>query len=486
MGEYGVTKNGFVLKRFDAVYESLAEKVKDYAGIDIDKKSDSVLNLAIFYPVADLIARLHEESLDVYNSLHPSTAEGVALDDACQYANIRRKAAKKTVYQISCNMTDGNTLLSGTIIAADTNPRHDLFCDSDTVVSRNAWNEAYVRLVTAETGITYTLTVDDDTFTYISDSKDSQTILDGIAALVQIEGIETSVSDSLLTLKCTSPEKTHRLALSETLTTASITGLVKFSTGEYGSIVMPDRTINKIISNKSTGFNWCENRIAPIEGRLAAEDYEYRQDYIAQINSHSSHMVASISSYLLANVDNIKTVNVYENIGDRVDSEGRLPHSIEVIADGGTDEDIAYGILASRSGGIQTNGEVSVDCEGENGETINIRFNRPSKIYAWLLVKMNGDVNTVPSNYRRIVTDMLLDAYENLSSGQALYNQTLISDIYKKIPGLTRVSVLQYHTLDSSEEEPDDSKYEDANILAKKREKIIVSENRIKVVLSVD
>ena len=175
-----------------------------------------------------------------------------------------------------------------------------------------------------------------------------------------------------------------------------------------------------------------------------------------------------------------------ENIGDSVDSEGRLPHSIEVIADGGTDEDIAYGILASRSGGIQTNGEVSVDCEGENGETINIRFNRPSKIYAWLLVKMNGDVNTVPSNYRRIVTDMLLDAYENLSSGQALYNQTLISDIYKKIPGLTRVSVLQYHTLDSSEEEPDDSKYEDANILAKKREKIIVSENRIKVVLSVD
>ena len=30
MGEYGVTKNGFVLKRFDAVYESLAEKVKDH------------------------------------------------------------------------------------------------------------------------------------------------------------------------------------------------------------------------------------------------------------------------------------------------------------------------------------------------------------------------------------------------------------------------------------------------------------------------
>ena len=420
MGEYGVTKNGFVLKRFDAVYESLAEKVKDYAGIDIDKKSDSVLNLAIFYPVADLIARLHEESLDVYNSLHPSTAEGVALDDACQYANIRRKAAKKTVYQISCNMTDGNTLLAGTIIAADTNPRHDLYCDSDTVVSREA---------------------------------------------------------------CSLPEETHRLVLSESLTTASVTGLVKFSTGEYGSIIMPDRAINQIISNKSTGFNWCENRIAPVAGRLAAEDYEFRQDYIAQIYSHSSNMVDSIRSYLLANVDGVETVNVYENTGDTVDEEGRLPHSIEVIVEGGTDSAVAYGILSCRPGGIQTNGEVSIDCDGENGESINIRFNRPSSIYAWISVSLSGDVKAVPSNYKRIITDLMMDNYGTLTAGQTLYIQALISEIYKKVPGLTRVVITQANTTSSSTV-PGDSDYKDENIQAKKREKIVVAENRIKVVLT--
>lgn len=484
MGEYGVTKNGFILKRFDTVYSSIADKVKDYAGIDIEKNPDSVLNLAIFFPVADLIARLHEECLDVYNSLHPSTAEGVALDDACQYANVRRKAAKKTVYQISCNMTDGNTLLADTIIAADTNPRHDLYCDTDTVISRDAWNEAYIKLVTSAVGTTYKITVDDDSFTYISESGDQETILTGIAELIQIAGVTASVNENNLVLKCTEPDATHKLELSETLTTESITGLVKFSTGEYGSIIMPDNTITKIISNKSTGFNWCDNRIAPVAGRLAEEDYELRQDYIAQINSHFSNMVGSIRSYLLANVENIKTVNVYENTGDTVDAEGRLPHSIEVIADGGTDEDVAYGILACRPGGIQTNGDVSVDCEGENGESINIRFNRPGTIFAWLYVKLSGDESAVPSNYKRIVTDMLLDAYGDLTSGQTLYNQTLISDIYKKIPGLTRVSVLQYHTTDATV--PEDSQYEDSNISAKRREKIIVAENRIKVVLSSD
>ena len=483
MGEYGVTKNGFVLKRYDAVYESLAEKVKDYAGIDIDKKSGSVLNLAIFYPVADLIARLHEESLDVYNSLHPSTAEGVALDDACQYANIRRKAAKKTVYQISCNMTDGNTLLAGTIIAADTNPRHDLYCDSDTVVSREAWNEAYVRLVTAKAGITYFLTIDDDTFSYISDSGDQDKILSGIAALVCVDGIETAVSDGILSLTCSLPEETHRLVLSESLTTASVTGLVKFSTGEYGSIIMPDRAINQIISNKSTGFNWCENRIAPVAGRLAAEDYEFRQDYIAQIYSHSSNMVDSIRSYLLANVDGVETVNVYENTGDTVDEEGRLPHSIEVIVEGGTDSAVAYGILSCRPGGIQTNGEVSIDCDGENGESINIRFNRPSSIYAWISVSLSGDVKAVPSNYKRIITDLMMDNYGTLTAGQTLYIQALISEIYKKVPGLTRVVITQANTTSSSTV-PGDSDYKDENIQAKKREKIVVAENRIKVVLT--
>lgn len=483
MGEYGVTKNGFVLKRFDAVYSGLAERVKKYAGIDITKKPDSVLNLAIFFPVADLIAMLHEECLDVYNSLHPSTAEGVALDDACQYANVRRKAAKKTVYQISCNMTDGNTLLAGTIIAADTNPRHDLYCDADTVVSRAAWNEAYIRLVTQKKGVTYRITIDDEEYTYISASDDEEDILKGISDLLEVPGITVSVAERILELKCDNAEEIHSMELSESLTTESVTGLVQFSTGEYGSIVMPDRTINSIISNKSTGFNWCENRITPIAGRLAAEDYEFRQDYTAQIYSHSNNMTDSIRSYLLQNVDNIVSVNVYENTEDVVDEEGRLPHSIEVIAEGGSDIDVAYGILACRPGGIQTNGEVSVDCAGENGAVINIRFNRPTTIYAWLKVSISGDKSGMPSNYRRLILDMIMNEYSSLTAGQNLYNQAPISEIYKKLPGLTRAEVMQYHTSDS-EDVPSDSDYADANIVAKKREKIVVAENRIKVVLN--
>lgn len=482
MAEYGVTSAGFVLKRFDAIYSGLAAKVKEYAGIDITAKSDSVLNLAIFFPVADAIAQLHEESLDVYNSLHPSTAEGVALNDACQFANVKRKAAEKTVYQISCNMTDGNTMLADTIIAADTNPRHDLYCDADTVVSRDAWNEAYIKLVTAAAG-SYQVSIDGEPYIYTSATTDPDTILSGLAAAITVPGIVVSVEGGILRLISDDASDVHALGLTDNLTTESITGLVQFSTGEYGSIVMPDKTITTIISNKSTGFNWCENRIAPDEGRLEAEDYELRQDYIAQIYSNSSNMVESIQSYLLQNVDDIVSVNVYENVGDETDSEGRLPHSIEVVAEGGTDSAVAYAILACRPGGIQTNGTVEVACTGSNDDVVTIRFNRPTEVYAWLKVSLEGDETSMPSNYKRLILDLLTEAYGSLTAGETLYNQLEISDIYSKVPGLTRVVVMQYSSTDSAAS-PAIGDYTDANITVQKREKIVVEESRIEVVLN--
>ena len=483
MGEYGVTKQGYVLKRQDTIYNDIADRVQRYAGIDIAKKSDSVLNLAIFMPISDLIAQLHEECLDVYNSLHPSTAEGVALDDACQFGNVRREAARKTVYQISCNMTDGNTLLAGTIIAADTNPRHDLLCDADTVVSRDAFNEAYIRLVVAASGVTYEVQIDDEKYTYISDGTDAEAILQGISDVIKTDCINKSIQDGILVLRCKKPEELHSMKLSESLTTESVTGLVKFSTAEYGAIILPDNTITNIISNSSTGFNWCDNRIDPIAGCLATPDYEYRQDYIAQIYSNASNMKESIRSYLLQHVENIISVNVYENYTDTIDSEGRLPHSIEVIAEGGKDDDIAYGILARRAGGIQTNGDVSVQCEGENGTIIEIRFNRPVSVYAWLSVTLSGDKASIPSNYVRLVTDLAMERYGSLTAGESLYNQTLIGAIYSKIPGLSRVEVKQYHSSNSGAV-PQEHEYTDDNIIAKKREKIVIAENRIKVVIA--
>jgi hypothetical protein len=236
-----------------------------------------------------------------------------------------------------------------------------------------------------------------------------------------------------------------------------------------------------ILSNLSTEFNWCENRIAPVVGRLAEEDWEYRQSYTKRIYANSNNMVNSIKSYLLENVDNIETAEVYENYNDETDSQGRLPHSIEVVVSGGTDEDVAYAILRSRSGGIQTNGDTMVACVGENGETIEIRFNRPTSVYAWIRVVLSGDKTNIPSNYKSIGRAIFTEAYSDASPGKSIILQEKIGDIFKQVSGLTYVQIYQYHSTDPNHS-PKVSEYAQTNITSKSKDVIVIAEDRIEVV----
>lgn len=481
--QYGVTPKGFILRRFDTIYADMADRVKEYAGIDITANPKSVLNLAIFFPFCDIVAQLHEENLEVYNSLHPSSAEGVALDDCCQFGNIKREAAAKTVYQISCNVIDGNTVKRGTIIAADTNPRHDLNCDEDTVVSREAFNELYVKPIVVATGQIYEITIDDVKYTYTAKSSEASEMLSGMAEMITDESLKVEAGNGVLKISVGDPAVTRKAELSNNLTTESVTGLVQFSTSEYGSIIMPDRTITTIISNLSTGFNWCENRVAPIAGRLEEEDWEYRQSYVERLYAHSSSMANSIRSYLLDNVNGVTSVIVYENDGDVEDAQGRFPHSVEVIVEGGLDEDIAYGILSSKAGGINTNGSVEVTCTGINDEPIVIRFNRPTNIYAWFKVELVGEKANIPKDYVSLVRDILMDAYGDIRPGTSIVLQEKIGEIYSRVAGVEYVYIYQYSTEESSSI-PQPQDYKQTNITARSRDRILVSEDRIEVVIN--
>lgn len=478
--QYGITKNGFVLKRYDKVYAELAEKIKTYAGIDITANENSVLNLAFAYPFCDIVSQLHEENLDVYNSLHPATAEGIALDDCCQFANLKRQPASKTKYRISCNMVDGNTLKAGTIIAADTNPRHDLKCVTDMTVCREAFNEAYIKLVISEAGQEYIVTIDYMKYTYVSASSDPVDILSGIKDALPA-GYNLSMTEGILEIKCKEADEVHTLGLSNNLTTESVTGIVEFETEEYGAISMPERTITMILSNLSTGFNWCENRINPVLGRLEAEDWEYRQAYMERIYTHSSNMTDSIRSYLLNNVAEISAVEVYENDDDVPDADGRLPHSIEVVVEGGDDEAVAYGILNSKAGGISTNGTVSVMCTGVNREEIEIRFNRPEKIYVWLRVEIRG--TNISGDYAKVVKEIYMDAYRNLGPGETIILQEHTGDVYRELPGAEYVYVSRYCS-SSPNASPSAADYDQTNVTVKDKAIAVVSEDRIEVVVA--
>ncbi|MGL5433817.1 MAG: hypothetical protein ACRDBO_00270 [Lachnospiraceae bacterium] len=479
--EYGVTEKGFVLQRFDECVDQLREKIKEYTGIDLTTNEQAYLNLAFVYPIADVVASLHEENQDVYYSFSPSSAIGVSLDNVCQSSNIIRAAAKKTSYIIHCNCLDGTTIVSGTTVAADTNPRYEVVCEKNTLIARSAFNEAYIRVITAEVWKEYIITIDGKRYIFTASTDKTEDILRGLQLAIDDNAFRVEVTGELLAIRSTDNSRVSELSLSDNLTTDSITGLAKFQAKDYNSTILPVGSIVKIITNLSTGLSWVENRLLGTAGRELAEDWELRQSFISQKYANSRSLTESTVSYLLKNVYGVTAAKGYQNDEDEVDHNGLLPHSVMYVVEGGNDEEIARGILATKTGGINTNGSISVTVLGENDEPIDIRFNRPEYLYTWLRVEISGVAGEIDPAYEVKAKELILEKTDILVMGDKLILQILMQNIFSSVAGVEYIDIAAGT---STNKDIPPKEYNRQNIVASKMQRISVGVDRIEVVFN--
>ena len=98
--EYGVTDKGFVMKRFDTILKEVQEDLSGSLGFDVSQNPQSLLNSVLIIQFCDKIAEMWEVAQESYYAKYPSTAEGVNLDNACQYSNVFRRGNKHTEYTL--------------------------------------------------------------------------------------------------------------------------------------------------------------------------------------------------------------------------------------------------------------------------------------------------------------------------------------------------------------------------------------------------
>lgn len=128
--KYGVTLTGFVPKRMDEIYLSLQGKVSDALGVNVMENPQSFLNVLLTL-ISDEIAQSWECDQQTYHALYPSSAQGVSLDNAVQFAGLRRIADQKTFYNILCTGDDGSVIPAGTTISSITQPPMLFLCSAD-------------------------------------------------------------------------------------------------------------------------------------------------------------------------------------------------------------------------------------------------------------------------------------------------------------------------------------------------------------------
>ena len=472
MAKYGITPEGFTIKRLDQIREDVHAKLSDGFGVNTRLFPDTFLDVLVT-TFCGQIAELWEEAQDAYFAISPSTATGINLDNAVQFAGITRAIPKKTLYRIHCTGNDGTYVASSTI-ASDTMPKIYLDAVEPYTITRNNFYSMALKVVSAAAGI-YTVSINGVAYEITAAPGDGDTeILNKLLAkLKEAPEIDCKTEEGLLVVTHKKEYESGTCELSNNLTTEWVTTIADYQTKDYGAIVVPNTVINTIITN-TPGLTGVKNLLAPTLGRLRETDVELRQANAAKAAIRSSTMIDSVVSHLINNVDGVISCKGYENFGDTVDGAGRPPHSIEIIVDGGEDQAIASAILVRKSGGIRAYGNTEVPVLTTNGDTIAIGFSRPEHIYAWFKVTLHGA--GIPGNAAQTVKDII--AGREVRVAETIYLQEYFGEMYQTIQGLTYVEI----TAGVSTSESSRPEYTlQQNIPVTYRQKILVSAERIEV-----
>lgn len=480
---YGVTDFGFVPKRMDEIYRSMHRKLSEAWGVNTMENPQSYLNVLIT-TIADELAQNWEADQEVYHSFYPSGAEGISLDNAVQFAGLRRMADQKTFYNILCTGTDGSVIPKGTMISSITKPPLLLLSSAERKITRQSCNRAVLKIISLEKNDTYTIGINGELYSVSGgESPTAESVLNALAEKIPKESFCVEVQEEQLFLSDKNPQKSNLILLSENMTTQTVSSLINFETQDYGKYKLPENSITQIVTNR-TGFESCTNLIEPVLGRMRETDVELRQSYIKRISAHAARMTNSIESAILDSVQGVISVKCYENKTNLTDAYGRPPHSIEVVVSGGSDMEIAQTILEQKAGGIQTYGATKVEVPSDDSQPVEVCFNRPQPVYAWFQIVLTPSrKEAMPPNYADLVKESLVEQCDEILPGSTLYIQELLGDIYRSVSGVGYIDVKTYSTTDSGKTPEPEEYGENKNIVADVRQRIVVEDKRIEVEL---
>lgn len=483
MPDYGVTDKGFVLKRMDTIMEEIHTDLTEGFGYDTRPYRPSFLDV-IVTTFAGQVADLWETAQDSYYAKYPATATGLNLDNAVQYGGIRRAANRRSAYPLHCSGKDGTVVRENAVVATDTNPEVRLYAPEEFQITREAFNSAEVVVAVAIPGL-YTVTVNGEQYSYSSMTGEEQDIINGLKDAITAAQYTVTVEDgNILRITDTVRSRNSVLALSDNLTTQEVTTIAQFLTEDYGKVTLPYGLVTKMVNNIA-GFERVTNILQPTYGRLAETDVELRQSYIAKSALRSNTMIDSIVAELLNNIADVESASGYENYTDYTDERGLPPHSIEIIVEGGDDNQIAQAILRRKAGGIQTHGSVVVDVPGNYGDSIPVRFNRPEYLYTWLKLVLHGNAAKLPVNYVQLTRQSILKDGAQLVAGTSLLTQLLTEGIYDAVAGITYIDIYTAFSKDKTYI-PGGEEYVQKNVIATTRQKVLLDELRIEVVFRAD
>lgn len=187
----------------------------------------------------------------------------------------------------------------------------------------------------------------------------------------------------------------------------------------------PIGTINNII-NPIIGLTSIENIKQTKEGQNRESDSEARSRFKQVSKGGAGSSTKAIKAKLLE-VTGVKSAEVKENV-EGFEVDGIPPHSLYILVEGGSNEDVARTILEKKAGGIPTYGSIEVTLEDSQGELQVIRFNRPIPQTIYMKISITK-ITGYPTNGDELIKQTAIDYIRDLGIGDDVIVYKIISVI---------------------------------------------------------
>lgn len=474
---FGITPEGFKAKRLADIQSESETAWRDKFGIgfDLDPRTPEGQIRDI---LDEALSKIWELGEAVSRAYVPAFAEGAQVDNILAFAGITRKVATFSKVNFArARGVFGTVIPAGTLFSVVGNEDALFAIDADATIDIAAVNEVQnLSFSITPTGGSFKIIFEGETTAAIMWNDSAAGVQAKLEALsniglgnVAVTGAIDNATGLTITFQgalgstdwsqVTTTE--NSLTAATTITPSTLTDgskakteIITLTATETGPIAAPTGSLTVIVT-PVVGLQEMYNEEDAELGRDIESDQEAKLRREQELELAGAATPNAIRADVLE-IDEVEAVVVFFNNLAITDIEGRQAHSVDIVVQGGDEDEIAQAIFDTVAAGIGFVGSITKVVTDSQGFGQTVKFSRPTEVDIWVEVDVTKDPNLFPVDGDELIKQKILDWGNSRTIGQdvIVFGSDPLSCCFDDVPGMVdlvfRVGTAASPTLDDN------------------------------------
>jgi hypothetical protein len=402
----GLTPSGFTIEKLDDIRNGIINEIAGYFGISPDALRDDSFDGHLIGILADRLSLLWQMALLTYSAFDPDKALDQSLDAVAAITGTVRDGPVASSVVLTLTGTPGTFVDAGSRAKVlDTGSEFQTSIDGTiTLVPPWVASTPY-GLGTRRTNSSrvYQVSIAGTSSTTGGPTSDANSVSDGTVTWRFLGGGTGAVD-----VPSSSVELDKILAIS-------------------GSI----RDISTPVGGWSSVINLLD--ADPGTAKETNESFRVRRE--RELSGAGSTPIDSLRGRI-GRLVGVSAVQVFQNVGDDPDAFGLPGHSVEVLVQGGDNQEIFDTIGTNIAPGIRSFGTITGSHVDSQGNSYVIQFSRPQSVPIWIIANVVKNRLTYAGD--QAVIDAIVGFGDNQPAGRDVDPDAILSSIFT-VDGVLRI-----------------------------------------------